>query len=288
VADFLIRARELTVLRGSPEEGRRAAVRGVDVDLGPGQLLLILGRPGAGKTTLLECMAGLLAPDEGEVQWGTGTTALAPVRSGILLQCPERQFVGNSPLEDVAWGLGPEEKAREAAAEALTRVGLPTARWNDRLARLGRGEKRRVALAGVLARRPSLLLLDEPAIGLDPDGAARLWSEVREYRSETGAGVVVATHWPDSLLGAADGVLCLDRGVVTFVGSVAEFLEQATVSPALRGLLPLFERLRMGVLGGAGEAGDAAAWVRAARRILARSSPCPQAQAPSISSKRRS
>jgi energy-coupling factor transport system ATP-binding protein len=233
-------------------------------------------------------MGGLLAPDEGEVQWGTGTTALAPVRSGILLQCPERQLVGNSPLEDVAWGLGPEKKAREAAAEALTRVGLPTALWNDRLARLGRGEKRRVALAGVLARRPSLLLLDEPAIGLDPDGAARLWSEVSEYRSETGAGVVVATHWPDSLLGSADGVLCLDRGEVIFAGSVAALLEQARVSPSLRGLLPLFERLRMSVLGGAGEAGDAAAWVRAARRIFAKSSPCPQAQAPSISSKRRS
>lgn len=276
------------MIRGSSEEGRRAVVRGVDVDLGPGQFLLVLGRPGAGKTTLLECIAGLLAPDEGEIQWGTGTTALSPVRSGILLQCPERQLVGNSPLEDVGWGLGPEEKAREAAAEALTRVGLPTALWNDRLARLSRGEKRRVALAGVLARRPSVLLLDEPAVGLDPEGAARLWSEVRGYQSETGAGVVVATHWPDSLLRDADGVLCLERGEVSFVGSAAGLLEQARVSPALRGLLPLFERLRMAVLGVSGEAAGTPPWVRSARRILAKSSPDPEAQAPSISSNRRS
>ncbi len=284
--EFLIRARGLTVMRGSPGQGRRAAVRGVDVDLGPGQLLLVLGRPGAGKTTLLECMAGLVAPDEGEVQWGTGTPAQA--RPGILLQFPERQLVGDSPLGDVTWGLGPGERAREAAAEALTRVGLPTALWNEGLGRLSRGEKRRVALAGVLARRPSSLLLDEPAVGLDPEGAARLWSEVTEYRSETGAGVVVATHWPDALLGAADGVLCLDRGGVIFVGSAGGLLQQATVSPVLRGLLPLFDRLRMAVLGEEGEAAGTVAWVRAARRILAESSPCPGAQAPSISSNRRS
>ena len=261
------------MIRGSPGEDRRAAIRGVDVHLQPGQLLLVLGRPGAGKTTLLECIAGLLAPDEGEVQWGKGTTARSAARPGILLQCPERQLVGNSPLEDVAWGLGPDGKAREAAAEALTRVGLPPVLWNDRLARLSRGEKRRVALAGVLARRPSVLLLDEPAVGLDPEGAARLWSEVRGYQSEIGAGVVVATHWSDSLLGAADRVLCLERGEVSFVGSVAALLEQARVSPVLRGLLPLFERLRMAVLGEAGEAAGTPAWVLSAREILAKSSP---------------
>ncbi len=145
--------------------------------------------------------------------------------------------------------------------------------WADQVVALAEG---RIAFNGAPERyfasgicpweAPPVLVLRRR---VDPEGAARLWSEVRGYQSETVAGVVVATHWADSLLGAADGVLCLERGEVSFAGSAAGLEERAKVSPILRGLLPFFERLRLAVLGEAG--GDVAAepWVFAARRILA-------------------
>jgi ABC-type multidrug transport system ATPase subunit len=124
----------------------------------------------------------------------------------------------------------------------LVRAAVPEPLWELPVANLSRGEKRRVALAGVLARRPKVLLLDEPSVGLDPHGQHLVWDEVASFRAEGGA-VLVATHWPEPLLPLATRVLCLSAGRPLFSGAPAALLGAAASDPALRELLPWSWRL---------------------------------------------
>lgn len=160
--------------------GRRAwAVRGVDLRVEAGERVLLLGPSGAGKSTLLAALAGLLPEDSGEQEGTVEIDGLDPrkgrERVGIVFQDPETQLVMARSGDDVAFGLEnrgvPAEEIWPRVDEALTRVGFPYHR--DRpTAALSGGEQQRLALAGVLALRPGLLLLDEPTANLDPAGAA--------------------------------------------------------------------------------------------------------------------
>ncbi|MBE0618774.1 MAG: AAA family ATPase, partial [Proteobacteria bacterium] len=145
--------------------------------------------------------------------------------------------------------------------------------WALPVDRLSRGEKRRVALAGVLARRPEMLLLDEPSVGLDPEGQALVWKEVASFRARGGA-VLVATHWPEPALAEASEVLCLDRGRPAFRGSPAQLVGAASASLELRELLPFSWRLAAAldaqpdhVAGGRGWEAPARWWLREIGRV---------------------
>jgi len=254
LAGPVIHAEDLWVERTS--RGRKPVVvlSGASLAAGPGELVLVLGRPGAGKTTLLEALAGLLPltrgsvvvhrQEGGAVRPGEGSPPRALRESvGMLFQFPERQFVGRTAREDVLWGdRTPGREGR--AAEELARTGLPEGLWDLPLARLSRGEKRRVALAGLLARAPRVLLLDEPTVGLDPGGQALVWEEISAYR-ERGGAIVFATHWADRPLAAADRVLCLEAGRQRFWGTPADLGGAAREDAALSGLLPFAWRLRL-------------------------------------------
>ncbi|MBI5439752.1 MAG: ATP-binding cassette domain-containing protein [Deltaproteobacteria bacterium] len=186
---------------------------------------------------------------------------------GFLFQYPERQLFGATPLEDVEWGA---MLRRDGAAErALEAVGLPPQLWATSLRRLSRGEKRRVALAGLLVREPEVLFLDEPAVGLDPEGQALLWQEVEAYRHGRGAAVLVATHWPEPWLRCAANVLCLEAGVVLFSGPVMALPEAARRNRAIAALLPVTWRLRLELEAGESPPGAPPEWVAAAKRWLA-------------------
>lgn len=271
----MIGAQDLRVERAAPGRDAVCSLRGVSLALEPGHLGLVLGRSGAGKTTLLEVLAGLVGVSAGAVTfslpsgrwcWGPGEPAPPEARRRIclLFQYPERQLFGATALEDVAWGAG----AEEAAERSLARVELRPELWRAPLRRLSRGEKRRVALAGVLAREPEALLLDEPAVGLDPEGQALLWREVEAYRRERGAAVLVATHWPEPLLGRAQDVLCLEAGAPVFAGPVAGLPEAARREPDIAGLLPFAWRLRLALEAGSSPPGAPQAWVDEARNWL--------------------
>lgn len=253
------------------------AVAEVSCAAAPGDLLLILGRPGAGKTTLLECLAGLLPLSGGRVQvrgargacsWGAEEEAPSAVRRsvGLLFQYPERQLVGRTPLEDVAWGLGGADNAN-LAREGLRLAAVPERAWAAPVEQLSRGEKRRVALAGVLARRPEVLLLDEPSVGLDPEGQALVWEEVAAFRADGGA-VLVATHWPEPALLVATGVLCLDQGRQVFQGPPGHLLDAAARDRRLGGLLPFSWRLAVALEDRGGPLPGGEGWREPARQWL--------------------
>ncbi|HYN96492.1 MAG TPA: ABC transporter ATP-binding protein, partial [Pilimelia sp.] len=160
--------------------GRRAwALRGVDLTIGRGERVLLLGPSGAGKSTLLAALAGLLAGESGEAEGTAEIDGLEPrkarERVGVVFQDPQTSLVMARAGDDVAFGL--ENRGVDPAQiwprvdEALHRVGFPYGR--DRpTAALSGGEQQRLALAGALALRPDLLLLDEPTANLDPAGAA--------------------------------------------------------------------------------------------------------------------
>ncbi|HEY9306171.1 MAG TPA: ABC transporter ATP-binding protein, partial [Microbacterium sp.] len=207
--------------------GRRApAVRDVSFTIEPGERVLLLGASGAGKSTLLAGMAGLLGgADEGDETGSLLIDGERPEahrgRVGLVLQDPDAGVVLSKVGDDVAFGcenLGvPAAEIPARVAEALEAVGLdvPLARPTKALSG---GQKQRLALAGVLAMRPGVLLLDEPTANLDPDGVREVRSSIEHALAGTGATLVVIEHrtavWADLmdrvLVVGADGGLLAD------------------------------------------------------------------------------
>jgi energy-coupling factor transport system ATP-binding protein len=188
------------------------AVTGVSFSVEPGEIFCIAGANGSGKSTLAQICAGLLAPGSGSVVYGDGVvggrTGLREFRRrvGLVFQSPEDQLFADTVSKDIAFGPRNHGLRGEELAAAVSRaadlVGLPLEQLGDRSPfSLSEGEKRRVALAGVLALNPDILLLDEPFIGLDYDGRERLKNALATYREERDASMIIVTHelsdvWP--------------------------------------------------------------------------------------------
>jgi energy-coupling factor transporter ATP-binding protein EcfA2 len=215
------------VLRGFGwrHAGRRAwAVRGVDLRIARGERVLLLGPSGAGKSTLLAALAGLLPEDSGEAEGTVEIDGLDPrkarERVGIVFQDPETQLVMSRSGDDVAFGLEnrgvPADRIWPRVDEALHRVGFGYGR--DRpTAALSGGEQQRLALAGTLALRPGLLLLDEPTANLDPAGAALVRGAVgRALADPAGRSgdttLIIVEHRVADALALVDRVVVLEPG----------------------------------------------------------------------------
>ncbi|MFW6091164.1 MAG: ABC transporter ATP-binding protein, partial [Actinomycetota bacterium] len=183
--------------------GRRApALSGLDLVIEPGERVLLLGPSGAGKSTLLMALAGLLDPaDAGEASGRLTVDGLDPReardRTGLVLQDPETQLVMARAGDDVAFGLEnravPLEDIWPRVDEAFAAVGFPYGR-ERRTDHLSGGEQQRLALAGVLALRPRLLLLDEPSANLDPAGAALVRTAVAAAQQAADVTTVLVEH----------------------------------------------------------------------------------------------
>ena len=209
------------VLRGFGwrHAGRRAwAVRDVDLHIAHGERVLLLGPSGAGKSTLLAALAGLLPEDSGESAGTVEIDGLDPrkarERVGILFQDPQTQLVMARSGDDVAFGLEnrgvPAGQIWPRVSDALDRVGFPYP-ITRQTAALSGGEAQRLALAGVLALRPGLLLLDEPTANLDPDGAALVREAVTRSRDED-TTLVIVEHRVGDMLPLVDRVVMLEPG----------------------------------------------------------------------------
>lgn len=197
--------------------GRRApAVREVDLRVASGERVLLLGASGAGKSTLLAALAGLLPEDSGE-QSGEilidGIDAQkARERTGIVFQDPQSQLVMARSGDDVAFGLEnrgvPAGELWPRVDEAMAAVGFPYGRERDTSALSG-GEQQRLALAGVLALRPSLLLLDEPTANLDPEGSAQVRDGLRSALAASEATLIMIEHRVAEVVDLIDRVVVL-------------------------------------------------------------------------------
>ncbi len=224
-----------TYRRGTPMEA--LALRGISVDIRPREAMALIGPTGSGKSTLVQLFNGLLRPTEGTVRvagqdlWGPrADRRRARQQVGLVFQFPEYQLFEETVRRDVAYGperlsLGEAEVA-ERVDEALHAVGLDPSRFGDRSPfALSGGEMRRVALAGVLAMRPTVLVLDEPTAGLDPRGKEEILARL-ELLHRQGLAVVVITHNMDEVARLADRVVVLAEGRVVMTGSPAEIFRR--------------------------------------------------------------
>jgi energy-coupling factor transporter ATP-binding protein EcfA2 len=210
------------------------AVRGLDLDIPPGQRVLLLGASGAGKSTLLLGAAGLLGGvDEGEEE---GAVLLDGVRAedargraGLVQQDPEAGVILSRVGDDVAFGpenLGvPRREIWERVTEALDAVGLDLP-LSAATSRLSGGQKQRLSIAGVLAMRPGLILLDEPTANLDPEGVTEVRDAVARLLERTRATLVVVEHRTEVWADLVDRVVVLDAAGVSADGAPAEVFDR--------------------------------------------------------------
>ncbi len=205
---------------GLRHPGRRAwAVRGLDLTIEPGERVLLLGPSGAGKSTLLTALAGLVDPNvvetAGELLVDGRPPREARDRTGLLFQDPESQIVMGRAGDDVAFGLEnrcvPADGIWPRVDAALAAVEFPYGRDRPTHALSG-GEQQRLALAGTLALRPGLLMLDEPTANLDPEGAAEVRAVLGRVLDRLGATFVLVEHRVDESLPLVDRVLVIGDG----------------------------------------------------------------------------
>lgn len=220
------------------------AVQEIDLTVEPGEFFGLIGHTGSGKSTLVQLMGGLLQPTGGRVLVDGVDMADKKRRAGarravgLVFQYPEYQLFEETVFKDVAYGprnMGLEEKEIEARVrEALSLVGLPHASFAEKSPfELSGGEKRRAALAGVIAMRPKYLVLDEPMAGLDPLGRAEILHTIDSLRREIGCAVVMVSHSMEDVARCAGRIAVLSAGRLVKVGAPAEVFAQAEDLKAL-------------------------------------------------------
>ena len=217
-------------LKSFSYSGDAPLLQNIEFEVKAGECLVILGASGAGKTTLLKLMDGLLKNYQGVVFLdGKDIRKLRPreiySKMGLLFQNPDEQLFAPTVFEDVAFGprnMGfAEEEVRKRCIEALELVELSG--FEERsISKLSFGQKKRVALAGLLAMGHEILLLDEPTLGLDPVRERRFLGLLKRLRDERNITLVIATHQVDIVPEIADRVLILSEGRVFFLGPPEE------------------------------------------------------------------
>ena len=220
----------------SPFEGQ--ALSDVTLEIQDGSYTAIIGHTGSGKSTLLQLLNGLLRPTEGTIQFDdfvldnhSEPKEMKYLRKkvGLVFQFPESQLFAETVLADVAFGpqnFGvPKEKAEEIAREKLAIVGLEDSIYEKSPFELSGGQMRRVAIAGILAIEPEILVLDEPTAGLDPAGRKELMA-LFETLHKTGMTLVLVTHTMDDVANYADTVFALEAGKLVLKGSPTEVFQQ--------------------------------------------------------------
>ncbi|MDI7277150.1 MAG: energy-coupling factor transporter ATPase [Anaerolineae bacterium] len=240
MSEPFIRARglEYTYMAGTPLEVR--ALKGVDLEVWPGEAVGIIGPAGAGKSTLVQHLNGLLRPQALGQLWidgedlGDPRLDARPLRRkiGLVFQRPEDQLFKTLVGDDVAFGprqLGlSRAEVRERVQWAMEMVGLDFQAFVDRpTVSLSGGERRRAAIAGTLALRPSTLILDEATSGLDPRGRRQLLELLGRLHREQGTTVILVTSYMEDLVGLAERAVVLADGRTVLQGSLRDVYGQA-------------------------------------------------------------
>ena len=222
---------------GTPLE--KVAVDGVSLSIDEGELLGIIGHTGSGKSTFIQHLNGLLKPTEGVVRFdGTDihatkeTTRDVRFKVGLVFQYPEYQLFEETVFKDIAFGpknMGlSEAEIKERVHEAAGFADVPESILEASPLELSGGQKRRVAIAGVIAMMPQVLILDEPTAGLDPVGRESILQKLMDYRRETQGTILLISHSMDDVARLATRLLVFDRGKIAMDGTPAEVFEHAT------------------------------------------------------------
>lgn len=233
-----------TYQQGTPFE--KIALQNISLDIEPGIFLGIAGRSGSGKTTLLQHLNGILKPTSGKITVNGSLIDTRKMRDlrrqiGLVFQHPEHQLFEETVFRDISFGMTGTglsvAEVGDRVRDALSAVGLNENFLGRSPFALSGGEKRRVAIAGVLVMNPSVLALDEPAAGLDPGGRREILDFIIKLRRERNMTVILATHDMEELARSADRVVVLQNGSIALNGPArevfcdVEVLESAGLEP---------------------------------------------------------
>lgn len=205
----------------------KRALNNINLSIKENEFIGLIGHTGSGKSTLIQTFNGLLAPTEGKVTWNGKDIYekgfnRREFRShvGIVFQYPEYQLFETTVLKDVCFGpknLGiSEEESKRKAEEALRLVGLDEKYWQHSPFELSGGQKRRAAIAGVLAMEPEILILDEPTAGLDPKGRDEILGVIKKLNEEKETTIILVSHSMDDVAEYVDRIIVINDGDIMY------------------------------------------------------------------------
>jgi len=226
-----------TYMQGGPFEA--TAILDINLEIHDGEFVGLIGHTGSGKSTLIQHMNGLLKPTHGtvivnEMRIEKGSKELKAVRQqvGLVFQYPEHQLFEETVERDIAFGprnLGlSQEEINIRVREAARQVGLPFDEIKDRSPfELSGGQRRRVAIAGVLAMKPNILILDEPTAGLDPRGRDEIFDEIKALHQGQGYTIILVSHSMEDIARLVDRIVVMNKGRIALTGTPKEVFAHA-------------------------------------------------------------
>ena len=259
----IIKTENLTYVYGEGTPFQKTAVDNVSLEIEEGEMVGIIGHTGSGKSTLIQHFNGLLKPTSGNVYidgerlWDD-KARLRPIRFkvGLVFQYPEYQLFEETCYKDIAFGpknMGLDEKEIDRRIkETATLVGLAPEILDKSPFELSGGQKRRVAIAGVMAMEPKVLILDEPASGLDPKGREQILGLIREYHEQTGNTVLLVSHSMEDIAKNVSKILVMNSAKVFCYDKTEKVFsrseELVSMGLAVPQITRVFNRLRaMGI-----------------------------------------
>ena len=214
------------------------ALNNINITFPHGMITGLIGHTGSGKSTLVQMFNGLLKPDEGRVLIDRNDIWEKPkdirnvrFKVGLVMQYPEYQLFEETVYKDIAFGPRNsgvrEEELQERVLEAADFAGLDRALLNRSPFDLSGGQKRRAAIAGIIAMRPDVLVLDEPAAGLDPRGRDSIFDNIRDYQRKCGNTVIIVSHSMEDMARLCDNLVVMSGGEILLSGDREAVFEQA-------------------------------------------------------------
>ena len=249
-----IQTKGLTYRYGIGTPFEKTAVDHVDLEIESGSFVGIIGHTGSGKSTLIQHLNGLLKPTEGSILldgkdiWAEkAQMRQVRFRVGLVFQYPEYQIFEETVAKDIAFGprnMGlAEEEVQARVKKTAAIVGLSDDILEQSPFLLSGGQKRRVAIAGVMAMRPEVLILDEPTAGLDPRGREEILEEIKAYRRQTGATILLVSHSMEDVARHAQQILVMNAGKVFCYGTVENVFRRSQELQAIGLAVPQITRV---------------------------------------------
>ena len=233
----LLSTENLTYIYSADTPFERVAIHDIDFAVEKGEYLGIIGATGSGKSTFIQHLNGLLKPSSGrvffdgrDVHESKDYARKTRHKVGLVFQYPEYQLFESTVFEDIAFGPKnmslPEQEVRERAYEAAGFVGLEDALLQKSPFELSGGQKRRAAIAGVIAMRPDVLILDEPTAGLDPHGRDEIVRNIISYKRAHDATVIMVTHDMEEIARTVDRIILFEKGTIVMEGTPAQVFSE--------------------------------------------------------------
>jgi len=239
-----LKVENLTHVYSSSEKGVRAAINDISFSLNKGEILGIIGHTGSGKSTLVSHLNGLIKPTSGRVLidgediWAN-PKEIKKIRAkvGLVFQYPEYQLFEENVFDDIAFGpknLGKSgDELKEVVLNSAKIMSIAPELMDKSPFDLSGGQKRRVAIAGVLAMQPEIVVFDEPTAGLDPIGRETIFKAIYDYKTKYNATIIIVSHSMEDIAAVCDKVLVLNKGNVAMFDSARNIFSKADELKAL-------------------------------------------------------